>query len=330
MRRNFSAAAIFIALFVALALSGLLAAQEHPHYRLIDLGTLGGPHSYGSVNGQGFNLLNNTGQVASSADLTTPDPNLAFFPFNPDGYQSHAFRWSNAVMTDLGALPLNNNSTAGSINARGWATGQSQSATIDPVLGFPEYRAVLWKDNQILDLGTLPGGTESIGIYVNNAGQVIGFSANSAISDPIGFFGQNHTFLWQNGEMLDIGTLGGNDTFAGAACSNPPAGVVVGGSSTSSIINPNTGLPTVDPFLWHNGKMIDLGTIGGTNGYGQCANSRLQIIGQSSVAASPTACNFPFVEAEDAAPGCHATFWENGVLTDLGTLGGDNSEAVWL
>jgi probable HAF family extracellular repeat protein len=34
-----------------------------------------------------------------------------------------------------------------------------------------------------------------------------------------------------------------------------------------------------------------------------------------------------FVTLENAA---NAFFWENGMMTDLGTLGGDNSEAIWL
>jgi probable HAF family extracellular repeat protein len=329
---KFITALIFVA---ALVMSPGMTGQQpqstgHHHYKLIDLGTLGGPHSYGSVNGNGFSLLNNSGEVASYADLATPDPNAAFGCYDSDCFQAHASLWKDGVISDLGALPVNNNSAAGSINDRGWATGQSQSSVIDPVLGFPEFRAVLWKKGQIIDLGTLPGGAESLGIYVNNAGQVIGLSTISSAADPLSFFGPTHTFVWQNGEKLDIGTLGGTDTFAGASCSNPAPGVVVGGSSTSTISNPDTGLPTVDPFLWRNGKMVDLGTLGGTNGFAQCANNRLQIIGQSSVAANPAACNFPAAEPESAGPGCHAFFWENGVITDLGTLGGDNSEALWL
>ena len=321
-----------IALFTLLAMSTQLAAQQHHHYKLTDLGTLGGPHSYGSVNGEGFSLLNNSGEVASRADLATPDPNVnaVFGCYVPDCFQAHAAQWKNGMITDLGALPVNNNSAAGSINDFGWATGQSQSSVIDPILGVPAFHGVLWKQGQIIDLGTLPGGYESLGIYVNNAGQVIGFSTINTNPDPLGFFFATHTFIWQNGDKLDIGTLGGDDTFPGASCSNPPPGVVVGGSSTTTIPNPDTGLPTFAPFLWRNGKMVDLGTLGGTNGFAQCANHRLQIIGVSSVAANPAACNAPAVEPEGAGPGCHAFFWENGVMTDLGTLGGDNSAPIWL
>ena len=322
---------------VSMLLGGLIwavaaqAAGKHHHYKLVDLGTLGGPHSYGSVNGDGEAILNNSGIVASSADLSSADLNAAspLGCFVPDCFQAHAAMWKDGVITDLGALPGNNNSAVGSINARGWATGQSQTSTIDPVLGFPEGRGVLWKDGEIIDLGTLETGTASLGIYVNDAGQVIGFSTISTAPDPIGFFGfPTHTFIWQDGAKLDIGTLGGDDTFPGVSCSNPPPGTVVGGSSTSVVPNPNTGLPTVDPFLWRNGRMVDLGTVGGTNGFANCVNNRLQIIGLSSVAAHPAACDFPVFNS--VGPGCHAFFWEDGTMTDLGTLGGDSSEAIWL
>jgi probable HAF family extracellular repeat protein len=310
-------------------LAGILAgptriSAQKPRYKLVDLGTLGGPISYGSLNSLGDSLLNDSGTVAAHTDLAVPDPNAASFGcYDPDCFQAHAFQWKNGVINDLGALPENNNSAAGSINSRGWATGQSQSSTIDPVLGFPEFRAVLWKHGQIIDLGTLDSGTESLGVWVNDAGQVIGLSTISTEPDPIGFIFQTHTFIWENGKKLDIGTLGGSDAGPGGGCSNPPEGMVWGLSTTSTTPNPDTGFPTADPFLWDHGKMTDLGTLGGTYGFAQCANHRRQVIGMSSFGANPAAC---LVEG----PGCHAFFWENGIMTDLGTLGGNNSQAFWL
>ena len=183
---------------------------------------------------------------------------------------------------------------------------------------------MLWKNGQIIDLGTLDSGTESLGVFVNDAGQVIGFSAINSEPDPVGFFFQTHTFIWQNGRKLDIGTLGGADALPGASCSHPPEGIVWGQSSTSTTPNPDTGIPTLDPFLWEHGKMIDLGTLGGTFGFAQCANHRGQVIGDSSVGAIPAAC------IAVGSPGCRAFFWENGIMTDLGALGGDSSQATWL
>jgi probable HAF family extracellular repeat protein len=323
MRKNMTSVIASFSLCAALGLPFVSSAQNqnaiHPHYKLIDLGTLGGPHSYGSINGDGFQLLNNSGIVASYADTALPDPNAPNFCPGPDCFLAHAFRWKDGVITDLGALFSGmNDSAGGSINSRGWVTGQSENGIIDPVLGSPEFRAVLWKGNEIIDLGTLGGHSFVIGIHVNDSGQVVGISDNG-VADPFSIFGigvQLRTFLWQNGEIQDIGSLGGPDTIPGASCSGQPHDVVVGASYTSFTPNASTGIPTIDPFLWKSGKMTDLGSLGGTLSVGaQCANNRGQIIGQSNLAGDAMS---------------HAFSWEEGVMTDLGTLGGDNSEAIWL
>ncbi len=74
-----------MAFSATLVLAPSLIAQQsgdgHEHdgaqhrYKLIDLGTFGGPLSRGSVDGDGGRLLNNHGVVSSYADFATPDPN---------------------------------------------------------------------------------------------------------------------------------------------------------------------------------------------------------------------------------------------------------------
>ena len=317
MNKTLTAVATATTLLAALVLPARLSAQKHTRYRLIDLGTLSGPHTYGSANGDGFQLLNNSGVVASYADLAAPDPNAPNC-YVPDCSQAHAFRWKNGVMTDIGALPGITSSAGGSINSRGWVTGQSQNTFADPDFncGGVQCRAVLWKHDQIQDLGTL-GGDLSLGVYVNDSGQVIGIS-NNGVPDPFSPFGlgdQVRTFLWEEGVMRDIGTLGGPDAIPGASCSGQPHNVIVGSSFIDSKPNTSTGIPTIDPFVWKNGVMTDLGNLGGTLNFGQCGNHRGQIIGVSTLAG----------DVQN-----HAFFWEDGVMTDLGTLGGDNSEAIWL
>ena len=297
--------------------AGRRHAAGHHHYKFIDLGTLGGRHSYGSPNGFGSRLINRAGVVASSADTSAQDPLTAIFCFVPDCLVAHAFRWRDGVMSDLGAVNENYSSAVGSMNDRGWSTGQSETGEIDPVFNFPLLHAVLWKGRKMVDMGTLPGGNTSIGISVNNAGQVVAFG-NNDISDPFAFFPtatQMRTFLWQNGVMQDIGTLGGPDSAPGPGCDNQRPGVVVGASYTSFTPNAASGVPTIHPFLWDNGTMTDLGSLGGTHAKAQCINNRGQVIGWSNL-------------ASDAIK--HAFLWQNGRMQDLGTLGGRLSEAWWI
>ena len=68
------------------------------------------------------------------------------------------------------------------INDRGVVVGVSENGLIDPLTGFPEIDAVVWKDGQIIDLGTL-GGYASAAIAVNNRGEVTGIALNT-IPDP--------------------------------------------------------------------------------------------------------------------------------------------------
>jgi len=198
--------------FGALAIPVRLAAQaqkeaksEHQRYKFIDIGTLGGPASYSSAEGDGSLVVNNRGMVAAYGDTSAPDP-YAPKCFDADCYLAHAFRWQNGVTTDLGALPGANNSANSGINERGWIAGFSENGVIDPVAGFPAVHAVLWKDGEIIDLGTL-GGYESNAVSVNNEGQVVGFSTINATPDPFSFIGApTHTFIWKNGVMQDLGT----------------------------------------------------------------------------------------------------------------------------
>jgi probable HAF family extracellular repeat protein len=305
-----------VALLTALARPVQLAAQ-HTRYKLIDLGTFGGPAS--SFN-SGGGMLNSQGFGVGASETPVPDPsNANGFPCGPGSFVYHAFEWQNGVVVDLRTLPGTANcSNANWINARGNIAGNSEIRKIDPVLGVKEIRAVLWKQGQIMDLGTL-GGNESTAISVNNRDQVVGFALNT-VPDPLSlFFGPTETraFLWQNGVMQDLGTLGGPDALPFAINER---GQVAGVSYTNSTVNPTTGMPTVDPFLWDHGRMIDIGTLGGTVG-GPGAqgnvmiNNRGQVIGTSNLAGDQVT---------------HAFVWQNGVLTDLGTLGGDNSFPLWI
>ena len=77
--------------------------------------------------------------------------------------------------------------------------------------GLLETRAAFWKDNEITDLGTF-GGRWSVPLTLNDEGEVVGFASN-AIPDPLALFlggTQTRAFLWRDGVLLDLGTLGGD------------------------------------------------------------------------------------------------------------------------
>jgi probable HAF family extracellular repeat protein len=310
LRTNGWFAALVLTLFLLTAAQA--PAQErkvqHHHYKLIDLGTLGGPNSF-YFSAPVVESVNNKGKVAGAADTSAPDPSCFV-----DCNILHAFEWQDGVLTDLGTLPGGANSMAFWINEHGLILGGSENGVIDPVFGGPQQIAVVWQDGQITSLGTLGGGL-SFGNAMNNRGEVVGISAN-AIPDPLSFLGvgtQIRAFLWRDGAMLDLGTLGGPDSWAAAVNER---GQVAGWALVDSTIQ--------HPFLWESGRMIDLGTLGGTfavvgslsnGGSGASLNNRGQVIGTSNLAGDLT--HHPFL-------------WDKTVLTDLGTLGGDSGEAYWI
>jgi len=312
-----------------LALAGLLGhaqsngpatpghAPSHRHYQLIDLGTFGGPNSVfpGSIES-----INPGGTVTGAADTSVLDPEFAIQnPYFGDPYIERSYIWTDGRRTALPALRGGRNTGPQWINESASIVGASENGKIDPLTGIKEVHAVLWDpDRRIHDLGTL-GGNGSVAWVINDAGQVAGDSLNDIPDDlnasgAIGLPGatQTHSFLWQNGVMLDLGTLGG--TQSGGSGINQ-RGQVVGYSTINSIPNAGTGIPTIDPFFWDGHKMIDIGSLGGTIGVAVAANNRGQVIGWSNRA------------GDDFH---HAFLWpgRDGKIVDLGTLGGSGSEAM--
>src|SRR5439155_19187547 len=93
----------------------------------------------------------------------------------------------------------------------------------------------------IKDLGTLPGGSFSRALGINNRGEVAG----EATTSPRTF--SFHAFLFTGGVMVDLGTLPGG-AFSIAYGIND-RGQVVGFSNTASTFS--------DAFLFENGVMTD-------------------------------------------------------------------------
>ena len=307
------ALAVSLAMPIALGAQGQVPAQKANHYQLIVMGTFGGPQSSVTDTGvPGGVFLNNSGVLIGYADLSAPDPfpNFAFI----DGFIDHAFRWHDGFMADLGTLPHGWSSAPVAISANGLIAGFAVNGEIDPLIpGFPEQRAVLWKDGKLFDLGTLPeGGYEAEANSVNSRGQVVGTAFNT-IPDPVGLnvfhdiFSptQARAFLWQDGAMQDLGTLGGNDA---AAFLINEKGQVMGWSLTSTT-TPGPCFPflALGSFLWdHEHGMRNLGDFGGACTQAYDLNNQGQVVGYSLLESGVS----------------RGFLWQDGSLRDLGGVPG--------
>jgi probable HAF family extracellular repeat protein len=288
-------------------------------YKLIDIGTFGGPNSsvpeaFLEINGAtGVQSISDNGTIVGAADTAATD-SLCFFDdcFFPNGFASR-----NGVMTGLVPLPNSLWSAANAVSGNALITGASENGQTDPVVGLPEVRAAFWRGGMITDLGTLPGGYESASFAINNGGEVAGFATNT-VADSFSFWGrQIRAVLWRNGAVQDLGTLGGPDAEAFFVNQR---GDAAGFSFLNGTVNADNGpcqayAPAQEPFFWRNGQMVDIGNFGGTCGISNALNNRGQVVGQSYTSGNVTA---------------RAFLWQRGVLSDLGTLGGENASAEWL
>ncbi|NOG53988.1 MAG: hypothetical protein HND57_06610 [Planctomycetes bacterium] len=151
------------------------------------------------------------------------------------------------------------------------------------------------------DLGTLQGGTaNSWGWDLNECGQVIGYGDapnNRSL----------HAFLWSEGEMTDLKTLGGTYSWAYGINNRTQ---ITGYSIVDSV--------TIRGFFWEDGTMEDIGWLPGSRG----TFSRGNAINQGGLIVGV----------------CHGTgdgwivpyagfIYDDGAWTEIPTFGGDESQA---
>jgi probable HAF family extracellular repeat protein len=115
--------------------------------------------------------------------------------------------------------------------------------------------------------------------------------------------GSRRAFLYSLGRVIDLGTLGGSTS--GASRIND-LGQVVGWSekNTSWYDTSGTAWPERHAFLYRNGRLEDLGALGGSSSEACDINAQGLIVGVSST--------------KDGGP--HAFLYENGVMRDLNSL----------
>jgi probable HAF family extracellular repeat protein len=169
-----------------------------------------------------------------------------------------------------------------------------RSGTSGKILGFVAamlFASGAWAQTYtVTDLGTLrPGSARVHG--VNASGQVVGASGHPHGADT-------HAFFWEKkGGIRDLGALPGGDYSVAFGIND--SGIVAGSSNTSTSIH---------AFTWTSaGGLQQLGTLPGTD-----SSSAFAINNQGQIA---------------GASGAHAVLWTGGAIQDLGTLGGQTSEA---
>lgn len=197
---------------------------------------------------------------------------------------------------DLGVLPGGSYSVASGVNDQGHVTGTGGTSAANPIHGF------LWEKNTGMnDLGTL-GGTNSYPEGINDANQIVGASdVNSSFSDA---------FLWINGAMMNIGSLGAQGSVANAINYNPLTKTftqIAGWSLTADSSE-------IHAVIWDaNLQITDLGTLsGGDYSIGWANNCAGQVVGTADTSSGRT----------------DAFLWDPGIgMVDLGTLGGSVAQA---
>jgi probable HAF family extracellular repeat protein len=207
------------------------------------------------------------------------------------------------------------------INDLDWVSGPSNLADDQT------RHATLWRGGSARDLGTLGGPNSSAQWPVENVRGLISGIAETGETDPLGedwscsfFFPAvtHHTclgFVWRNGKLRPLPTLGGNNGFA-TGTNNRRQTV---GWAENTVHDPTcTGRNQVLQFravLWGpgRGQIQELPPLpGDTASAATAINDLGQVVGISGI------CD----QAVGRFSARNAVLWENGSVENIGNLGG--------
>ena len=197
------------------------------------LGDLGGHYSVA-------NSINNRSEVAG----------FSYLHVGSDG--THAFVWRDGKITDLG--PEGYNSVANCISDSGLIVGAREND------GW--WRATLWRQGELVDIGAPPALSYSWAAGVNNRGQVVGMTGGDGIP--------TRGFLWERGVMSALPPLPGFPYCIAKAINN--RGQIVGYSFTD---DPVSAIATI----WLNGVPQALTSAGAKYSVARDINDRGHVVG---------------------------------------------------
>jgi probable HAF family extracellular repeat protein len=149
---------------------------------------------------------------------------------------------------------------------------------------------------RITDLGSL-GGTESFAYAINDAGQVVGYSR---ITGDAG----GESFLYTNGEMISLSPLNSEDILTVG-----PTSINNRGQVASGIISQGTYYPAIYDIC--TDEVAVLGSLGGVTSYDFSGVS-------TSINELRQSVGYSYLDASNR----HAFLHNEGLMTDIGTLGG--------
>jgi probable HAF family extracellular repeat protein len=147
------------------------------------------------------------------------------------------------------------------------------------------------------------------------------------MADPTCFFDDcfyPNGFQWQDGVLTNLGTLpGGRYSSTDWISGNG----LIAGWSENGTPDPLSGLPEFRAVLWKGGQIFDLGTLGGYESVAFAVNSRGQVAGFATNTILDPFVSLWYVGLSNATQS-RAVLWEQGVMHDLGTLGGPDAAAL--
>ena len=237
---------------------------------------------------------------------------------------SDAVAQTSYKVIDLGTLNNDNFSMGMGLNNHGWT--ENMDGVVNPPINsllttVATGRAVINIRELKIDLGTL-GGKNSWIVWggINDRGEAVGM-AETSVPDPDGEdvcgFGTGLTclpFLWRDGHMSALPTVGGNN---GQASAINNRGEVAGFAETA-VADPScpASAPsrTDSPVIWEDGKAQALPTVvGDPDGQAQGINDQGQVVGYSG----------------DCIRAHHAMLWENGAAVPLPDNGHAHSNIAY-
>ena len=226
------------------------------------------------------------------------------------------------TIQDLGVVGTNFNQPGQPfvISNSGWVSGGAGVGTAE--------HAVQWRGGVMTDIGNPGLGGNSIAFGVNEWGLTVGEAENtssglSTTEDFCGFQAMGYSFsptpcvpfLWEQGKMVPLKTLGGVNGVANQINSSG----VIAGYAENTTKDPACTAPQIyqfKPAVWFGNRIQPLLTGSDPEGVAFSINDLGQVVGTSG---SCTAFNPIWLF--NLAP-VHALLWQNGVPTDLGSLGG--------